>query len=81
MGSYRYFFLMERGVRQGCPISALLFINIELILAAKIRNDENIKGIYIPGSNRTREDITDNTTQDKTKQDRQDKARQGKTNR
>ena len=46
------FFLMHRGVRQGCPISPLLFIMTVELLAINIRKDENIKGIYIPGSKR-----------------------------
>ena len=41
------FFPLERGVRQGCPLSGLLFvIGIEL-LARAIKNDDNIKGISV----------------------------------
>ena len=41
------FFPLERGVRQGCPLSGLLFvIGIEL-LARAIKNDDNIKGINV----------------------------------
>ena len=47
------FFDMQRGVRQGCPISPLLFILTVEILAKNIRRDERIKGIHIPGSNRS----------------------------
>ena len=36
---------MQRGIRQGCPVSALLFIFVLEILASKIRNDEEIKGL------------------------------------
>ena len=36
---------MQRGIRQGCPVSALLFIFVLEILASKIRNDEKIKGL------------------------------------
>ena len=40
-------FPLERGVRQGCPLSGLLFvIGIEL-LARAIKNDDNIKGINV----------------------------------
>ena len=47
------FFDMERGVRQGCPISPLLFIITLELLARDIRKNEKIKGLKIPGSERT----------------------------
>ena len=41
------FFLLERGVRQDCPLSGLLFvIGIELFARA-VKNDPNIKGINV----------------------------------
>jgi hypothetical protein len=43
----------SRGIRQGCPVSALLFILSVEILAIKIRNSENIKGLEIPGSRKS----------------------------
>ena len=39
------YFEMERGVRQGCPISPLLFIITLELLARHIRKDEHIKGL------------------------------------
>ncbi len=41
------YFKLQRGIRQGCPLSAYLFITTLEILANKIRNDTNIKGIKI----------------------------------
>jgi len=43
------FFGLSRGIRQGCPISALLFIMSVELLATKIRNCKNISGITIDG--------------------------------
>ncbi len=41
------FFKLQRGERQGCPLSAYLFITALETLANKIRNDKSIKGIKI----------------------------------
>ncbi len=41
------FFPMERGVRQGCPLSAYIFILTLEMLENKIRADTNVKGIII----------------------------------
>jgi exonuclease III len=46
-GNTSHFFKLERGGRQGCPLSAYLFIIIIETLANKIRSDPNIKGIRI----------------------------------
>jgi hypothetical protein len=37
------FFKLQRGVRQGCPLSAYLFIMVVELLANKIRKSDNIK--------------------------------------
>ena len=41
------YFKLERGVKQGCPLSAYLFISVIETLANKIRDDPSIKGIII----------------------------------
>ena len=44
------FFQMFRGVRQGCPISPLLFILTVELFAKNVQNDKNIRGILIQGA-------------------------------
>ena len=46
-GFYSGFFNLTRGIRQGCPISALLFILVVETLAIKIRQEKSLRGIKI----------------------------------
>ena len=40
-------FSVYRGVRQGCPLSCVLFLLVAEILAQTIRNNEGIQGIKV----------------------------------
>ena len=46
-GHFSEYFNITRGVRQGCPISALLFIIAGELMATNIRNNVKIKGIRV----------------------------------
>ena len=50
-GKYSPYFRLTRSIRQGCPISALLFLLVAEIIAIDIRNDNDIKGIKIGEQN------------------------------
>ena len=46
---YSYFSL-SRGVRQGCPLSPLLYVIVADVLAYNIRCHSDISGLTLPGS-------------------------------
>ena len=48
-GHLSSFFNIQRGCRQGDPLSPYLFVICAEFLAAKIKKNENIKGIIING--------------------------------
>ena len=56
------FFQISRGIRQGCPLSALLFIIVAEIMSINIRNSDNIKGLTFSGNNVTITQLADDTT-------------------
>jgi len=56
------FFQLERGVRQGCPLSPYLFILAAEVLTNAIRNDNNIKGISVNNKEIKISQYADDTT-------------------
>ena len=61
-GYYSNYFKLSCSIRQGCPISALLFILVAKIVAINIRSNPDIKGISINGLEYKISLMTDDTT-------------------
>ena len=55
-------FTLERGVRQGCPLSAMLYIVTAEILALTIRANPKIVGISVDGTEFKLSQYADDTT-------------------
>ena len=45
--AFIFFFKLNRGIHQGCPISALLFLLVAEVSAVLIRESKEIHGIYV----------------------------------
>ena len=56
------FFPIKRGIRQGCPISALLFIMVVEILSLHIKQNKNITGIPVEEFSVKITQLADDTT-------------------
>ena len=49
-GHVSSFFSLSRGVRQGCPLSPLLYVLVAEVLACNIRCHPDISGMVLPGA-------------------------------
>ena len=56
------FFSLERGVRQGCPLSGILFVIGVELLAGAIRSDKSIKGLSLNSKEFKLSQYADDTT-------------------
>lgn len=57
------FFKLERGTRQGCPLSALLYVLMAEVFSVNVRKEDKIHGITLPDGSVTKIDqYADDTT-------------------
>ena len=55
-------FKLKQGVRQGCPLSCLIFLMVVEVLAQQIRNSKHIEGIKIGNVEHKVTQFADDTT-------------------
>ena len=61
-GYFSQYFKLNRGIRQGCPISALLFLLVVEVMAVVIKNKKLINGINIENKEYKICQLADDTT-------------------
>ena len=61
-GHTSQFFKLSRGIRQGCPISPYLFIIAVEVMAIYIRQDKDIKGIWVGNTEIKLSQLADDTS-------------------
>ena len=61
-GFYSNYFKLSRGICQGCPLSALLFLIVAELIAIHIRNNSDIKGFKIGNNEIKIKMLADDTT-------------------
>ena len=61
-GYHSSFLPMSRGIRQGCPISSLLFVLVVETMALNIRNNDMIKGVTVENEEFKISQLADDTT-------------------
>ena len=49
-GYLTHFFKLSRGVRQGCPLSPLLYVLYAEVLACGFQANSRIRGLLLPGA-------------------------------
>ncbi len=61
-GNASSFFSVTRGIRQGCPISAMLFLLVVELMSVYLKNCDDIKGIEIDNEIFVITQLADDTT-------------------